>query len=85
MIAVVLIHADRWSHHSGKIVRGLPCFLGLCGRFGNDDPNLALLVVTTNRAEYWASPNGALLQAFGFVKAAVTGTRISSGEHETIG
>ena len=52
---------------------------------GLEDPNLALLVVTTDRAEYWASPNGALLQVFGFVKAAVTGTRASGGEHGTGG
>ena len=51
---------------------------------GLEDPNLALVIVPIERAEYWDSPNGAVLQLYGFVKAAVTGKRASGGEHEVI-
>jgi general stress protein 26 len=40
---------------------------------GLDDPNLALLRVDVDRAEYWDAPSGKLVQLVGFVKAVVTG------------
>lgn len=40
---------------------------------GLDDPNLALLCVDVDRAEYWDSPSGKLVQLVGFVKALATG------------
>ncbi len=51
---------------------------------GLADPNIALLEIPIARAEYWSAPNGAVVQLVGFVKAAVTGTRASGGEHEVI-
>lgn len=40
---------------------------------GLDDPNLGLLRVDIDRAEYWDAPSAKLVQLYGFVKAVVTG------------
>ena len=42
---------------------------------GLEDPDLALLKVTVERAEYWDAPSGKLVQLYGFVKALATGKR----------
>jgi general stress protein 26 len=44
-----------------------------------DEPDIALLKVTTTDGEYWDAPAGWVAKAVGFVKAAVTGDR----EHMT--
>jgi general stress protein 26 len=51
---------------------------------GLDDPDLALLQVTAEHAEYWDSPSSAVVHALGFVKAVVTGQRAQGGENEKI-
>lgn len=51
---------------------------------GLDDPDLALLKVTTTQAEYWDTPNGKLVQAFAFAKALVTGKTPEVGESEKV-
>ncbi len=53
---------------------------------GLDDPNLALLKVSVQKAEYWDSPSGMVVQAIGFVKALATGKRYEAGpgEHEKV-
>ncbi|MEZ4732374.1 MAG: pyridoxamine 5'-phosphate oxidase family protein [Caldilineaceae bacterium] len=51
---------------------------------GLDDPNLALLKVHVEKAEYWDSPNGVVVQLVGFAKALVTGQRYQGGENEKI-
>ena len=40
---------------------------------GPDDPNIALLRVDVDKAEYWDSPSSTVVQLFGFAKAIVTG------------
>ena len=40
---------------------------------GLEDPNIALLRVDVERAEYWDSPSSAVVRLFGFAKAIVTG------------
>lgn len=40
---------------------------------GLDDPNIALLCVDAEQAEYWDSPSGRLVQLAGFFKAIATG------------
>lgn len=40
---------------------------------GPDDPNLALLKVTVNQAEYWDDTSSSMVQFLKMVKAAVTG------------
>lgn len=37
---------------------------------GLDDPNLALLQVTPDRAEYWDAPTGALVRLLGYARSA---------------
>ena len=51
---------------------------------GLDDPDLALLKVTAEQAEYWDSPSSGVVHAFGLVKALVTGQRAEGGENEKI-
>ena len=40
---------------------------------GLEDPNVALLFVDVDKAEYWDAPSGRLVQLAGFVKALATG------------
>jgi general stress protein 26 len=40
---------------------------------GPDDPNLCLLKVEVEQAEYWDSSSSTIVQVLGFVKALVTG------------
>ncbi len=47
---------------------------------GADDPALALVRVQVDIAEYWDSPSGTMLMAYGYVKAVTTGKRPDTGE-----
>lgn len=52
---------------------------------GPDDPRLALLRVRVEKAEYWDSPSGRMVQLAGFVKAVATGERLDyAGENEKV-
>lgn len=51
---------------------------------GKDDPNISLIHVDPELAEYWDSPNSKLVQVAGFLKALATGKRIEGGENETV-
>lgn len=51
---------------------------------GLDDPDLALLKVTSTQAEYWDSPNGKIVQAIGFAKAIITGKQAEVGESQKV-
>jgi len=51
---------------------------------GLDDPNICLLRVDVEQAEYWDSPSSTLVQVVGFVKALATGQRADGGENEKI-
>jgi general stress protein 26 len=51
---------------------------------GLDDPHICLMKVTVEHAEYWESPNGKLVQLFGFVKALATGQEADYGENKKI-
>lgn len=53
---------------------------------GLDDPELALLHVQVQKAEYWDSPSGKMVQLAGFLKAVTTGKSYepSPGENEKI-
>jgi general stress protein 26 len=48
---------------------------------GKDDPDIAMLKVSVQQAEYWDAPSSAMLYAYGYVKAAVTGTSPNPGGH----
>lgn len=51
---------------------------------GLDDPNLALLKVNVEQAEYWNSPSSAVVRLVGFAKALVTGEPYAAGENAKI-
>ncbi|MGC3966738.1 MAG: pyridoxamine 5'-phosphate oxidase family protein [Pirellulales bacterium] len=48
---------------------------------GLDDPDLMLLRVTVEEAEYWDAPSNSMMHIIGFVKALVTGKEYEPGEH----
>lgn len=53
---------------------------------GLDDPNLALLRVDVEKAEYWDSPSSKAVRLFGFAKAVLTGKSYGEegAEHEKL-
>jgi general stress protein 26 len=53
---------------------------------GLEDPDLALLRVKVEKAEYWDSPSSKVVQLIGYVKAVTTGQtyKPSPGEHEKV-
>ena len=51
---------------------------------GPDDPNVILLRVDGESAEYWDTPGGRVATALSLVKAKVTGTPYDGGENETV-
>ena len=48
---------------------------------GKDDPEIALLKVTVDQAEYWDAPSSTMLHAYGYVKAVITGKSPQPGGH----
>ena len=51
---------------------------------GTDDPDLALLRVEIEKAEYWDSPSSKVAQVVSFVSALVTGESAGWGENKKI-
>ncbi len=52
---------------------------------GLEDPNLALLKIEVESAEYWDSPHGAVRYLFGMLTALATGkTPASLGDHQKL-
>jgi general stress protein 26 len=51
---------------------------------GLGDPCLALLKINVDKAEYWETTSGKLVQLFGFVKALATGQSAEWGENRKI-
>lgn len=51
---------------------------------GLDDPEIALLAVDVEHAEYWDSPSATLVQLYGLAKVMLTGTPPEGGENEKI-
>lgn len=51
---------------------------------GLDSPDLCLLKVDVEQAEYWDTPSGKIVQLFGFVKALATGQEFEPGENEKL-
>jgi general stress protein 26 len=48
---------------------------------GLEDPNLRLIRIDAEWAEYWDAPASKLVQAFNIAKAVITGKRDKQGEH----
>ena len=51
---------------------------------GPEDPNVLLVKVTGQTAEYWDTPGGKVASVISFVKAKVTGERYDGGDNETV-
>ena len=51
---------------------------------GKEDPNVGLLKITIDKAEYWDAPNSVMVHLYGMVKAALTGERPDAGENKKI-
>ncbi|MFD2244784.1 pyridoxamine 5'-phosphate oxidase family protein [Pontibacter ruber] len=51
---------------------------------GKEDPNVGLIKVIIEKAEYWDSPNSAVVHLIGMAKAAVTGESYKPGENKKI-
>ncbi len=51
---------------------------------GSDEPDLALLRVRVEKAEYWDGPASTIAQAFSFVSALVTGKEADFGENKKL-
>ena len=51
---------------------------------GKDDPEIAMLKVEVQQAEFWDAPSSTMLHAYGYVKAAVTGKSPEPGGHGTV-
>ena len=51
---------------------------------GKDDPNVALLRVKIEKAEYWDSPSSPISYALDFVSFLVTGEEPDLGEHKQL-
>lgn len=51
---------------------------------GKDSPDLVLLKVKVEQAEYWDAPASTIVQIAGFLKAIATGERAEGGENEKI-
>ena len=52
---------------------------------GKDDPDVALLRVDVEKAEYWDAPSSTLVKLVGFAKAVVTGQTYAPGENKKLG
>lgn len=48
---------------------------------GQEDPDIALLKVEVQTAEYWDAPNSTMVHAYGYVKAVLTGESPHPGEN----
>ena len=51
---------------------------------GKEEPNIGLLKVTIEQAEYWDSPSSAVVHLYGMVKAALTGEPAHPGDNKKI-
>ena len=51
---------------------------------GKDDPNIAVLRVSVDHAEYWDSPSGPVVYAIQLAKSILTGDRSDPGDHEKV-
>ncbi len=51
---------------------------------GVDDPELCLIRVGAESAEYWDAPNSKIVHLYGLAKAIVTGQRPNPGDHDRV-
>jgi general stress protein 26 len=51
---------------------------------GADSPNLVLLKITPNTAEYWDAPNSKMVRMFAMAASIVTGKPVGLGDNDTL-
>jgi general stress protein 26 len=51
---------------------------------GKDDPDIAILKVSVEQAEYWDAPSSTMVYLYGYVKAVATGASPHPGEHAKV-
>ena len=51
---------------------------------GPDDPELSLLAVDIDQAEYWDAPSSAMVHAYGYLKARLAGESPDVGENKRV-
>lgn len=51
---------------------------------GPDDPNVRLIKVNADGAEYWDTPGGRVASAMSYIKSKATGKPYDGGENETV-
>jgi general stress protein 26 len=51
---------------------------------GTDDPEVALLKVDVDAAEYWDAPSSSMVQAYGYLKARLAGESPDPGENKKL-
>lgn len=51
---------------------------------GKDDPEIALLRVRVDAAEYWDAPSAAMVHLYGYAKAVLTGKSPEPGDHQKV-
>lgn len=52
---------------------------------GVEDPNLVLIKIPIEQAEYWSAPEAKFVQIYGFIKSLIIGKRpVDVAEHEQI-
>ncbi len=51
---------------------------------GVEDPEIAILKVEVEQAEYWDAPNSTMVHLYGYVKAALTGSSPHPGGNEKV-
>lgn len=51
---------------------------------GEDSPNIALLEIKVESAQYWDAPNNKIVNLVGLAKATLTGKPFRPGENETV-
>jgi general stress protein 26 len=51
---------------------------------GSSDPDIALLKVDVERAEYWDAPSSTMVHVTGYAKALLTGQSPHPGDHEKL-
>jgi general stress protein 26 len=92
-VNVALTSNDTWiSIHGSAVVVDDPAkkkelwngFVDAWFRNGPEDPDVVLIKVEADGAEYWDTPGGRVAQAVSFVKMKLTGAPYDGGENERV-
>lgn len=74
--SIVRDHAEIKAHWSEAMRTWFPK--------GTEDPDIAILKVDVEQAEYWDAPNSTMVHLYGYLKAVTTGTPPHPGGNEKV-